>query len=55
MFYWLCINAQLKQKAEKLENLKKKEMLREAKKKEKNEVLHYQSSPGKEPELEKKM
>ncbi|KAK9933169.1 hypothetical protein M0R45_020374 [Rubus argutus] len=44
----------LKQKAEKLENLKKKEMLREAKKKEKNEVLHCQSSPGKEPELEKK-
>ncbi|KAL6194062.1 hypothetical protein ACLB2K_035146 [Fragaria x ananassa] len=46
----------LKERAEKLENWKMKEMLREEKKKEKNELLRRQSSLWiDEPELEKKM
>lgn len=54
--FWYCINAQLKERAEKLENWKMKEMRREEKKKEKNELLRRQSSLWiEEPELEKKM
>ncbi|XP_050372247.1 stress response protein NST1-like [Argentina anserina] len=46
----------LKERAEKLENWKMKEMLREEKKKQKNELLRRQSSLWiDEPELEKKM
>ncbi|KAK9933155.1 hypothetical protein M0R45_020360 [Rubus argutus] len=46
----------LKERAEKLENWKMKEMRREEKKKEKNELLRRQSSLWiEEPELEKKM
>lgn len=54
--FWYSINSQLKERAEKLENWKMKEMLREEKKKEKNELLRRQSSLWiDEPELEKKM
>ena len=51
----ILINAQLKERAEKLENWKMKEMLREEKKKQKNELLRRQSSLWiDEPEIEKK-
>lgn len=52
----ICLNAQLKERAEKLENWKMKEKMREEKKKEKNELLRRQSSLWiNEPELEKKI
>lgn len=52
----ICLNAQLKERAEKLENWKMKEKMREEKKKEKNELLRRQSSLWiNEPELEKKV
>lgn len=54
--FWYFVNAQLKERAEKLENWRMKEMRREEKKKEKNELLRRQSSLWiEEPELEKKM